>query len=498
VSPRQTLPAQLDGSAAARATRIGREINIDDAVVEKLAHACASIDTSDAARVEAGRDWWPLSTVWAVNGTVPALPAVVVRPGDTAEVSAVLAVCDEARVPLTVFAGASGVCGASIPTFGGVAMDMTELAGITDVDDTSLLVDVRAGSFGDWFEETLQADHGLTAGHWPQSIALSTVGGWVACRGAGQYSTRYGKIEDMVVGLEVVTADGTVIRTGGTAPRAATGPDLTQLFVGSEGTLGVITGVKLRVHPKPAFERRAVYGFTDFASGLDACRRVLRRGATPAVLRLYDAAESARNFEVETAAVLIVVDEGDQGIVEATVRVVADECRDAKQLDARLAGRWLEHRNQVPPLESLVRAGIVADTVEVSGSWASLPRIYRSALDALEAVDGTIAASAHQSHAYIDGGCLYFTFAGKPAEGDASAEAYYRKAFDAVMAATTSQGGALSHHHGIGINRSRYMRDYLGASFDMLVATKRALDPNGILNPGKLGLPSPFGEIWEG
>src|SRR2546423_708440 len=108
------------------------------------------------------------------------------------------------------------------------------------VDDTSLLVDVRPGTFGDLFEHQLRTDHGLTLGHWPQSMALSTVGGWLACRSAGQYSTRYGKIEDMVVGLEVALADGRLIRTGGGAPRAAMGPDLNQLFVGSEGTLGVI------------------------------------------------------------------------------------------------------------------------------------------------------------------------------------------------------------------------------------------------------------------
>ena len=146
------------------------------------------------------------------------------------------------------------------------------LAGIVDVDAVSLVADVRAGTFGDVLEDELRAAHHVTVGHWPQSVALSTVGGWLACRGAGQYSTRYGKIEDIVEGLDVVLADGTVVHTGG-VPRAAAGPDLTQLFVGSEGTLGVITGARLRVHPTPPAERRAAYGFSSFADGLDACRR---------------------------------------------------------------------------------------------------------------------------------------------------------------------------------------------------------------------------------
>lgn len=494
---RRPLPAALGADAAGQPSRFGLEIDLKSSFLARLSDVCSNVDTTDAARVEAARDWWPLSTVWAVAGSVPAHPAVVARPADTAEVASVVAACHEDAVPVTAFAGTSGVCGGSIPLFGGVSLDLTGLDGIVSVDDASLLVDVRAGTFGDWFEDTLQAKHGLTLGHWPQSIALSTVGGWIACRGAGQYSTRYGKIEDMVAGLEVVLADGRIIRTGGAAPRQATGPDLTQLFVGSEGTLGIVTEVRLRAHPKAPAERRSVFGFDDFAAGLDACRRVLRRGATPAVLRLYDPAESARNFDVESQAVLVVIDEGDAAVIDAAMAVVDSECVGAQRLDVELAGRWLEHRNQIPPLESLVRGGIVADTVEISASWAALPRIYRAAVDGLTALEGTISASAHQSHAYVDGGCLYFTFAGRPLE-DSTAEAYYRRAFDAVMVATTGQGGALSHHHGIGMNRGQYMQSFLGPAFDVLVSVKEALDPRGILNPGKLGLPSPFGPAWEG
>ena len=502
MSGRTPLPAALDATAAQKATRINLgAAEVDDEMVTRLSGVCASVSTDDGSRVEASRDWWPLSTVWAVKNTAPSLPAVVVRPSDAGQVAAVLKLCDESGVPVTPFAGTSGVCGGSIPLHGGVSMDLTGLDGIVDVDSMSLLANVRAGMFGDVLENELQKQHSLTLGHWPQSITLSTVGGWVACRSAGQYSTRYGKIEDMVVGLEVALADGRLLRTGGTAPRAATGPDLNQLFVGSEGTLGVITEVRLRVHPKPKAERRAVYGYPDFESGLEACRKIMRRGATPAVLRLYDGTESARNFEVERTALLIVVDEGDPAIIDATMSVVEDTCWDAAHLNEAIAGRWLEHRNETPSIEDLVRGGMVVDTVEVSGSWRALPVIYRAALAALTAIEGTVAASAHQSHAYTDGGCLYFTFAGKPTDsaGDVpAAEAYYERAFAAVMRATMDAGGALSHHHGIGLNRAPYMREYLGESFGVLEALKQALDPHGILNPGKLGLGSPFGGPWEG
>ena len=334
---------------------------------------------------------------------------------------------------------------------------------------------------------------------------LSTVGGWLACRGAGQYSNRYGKIEDMVIGLEVVLADGRVVRTGGCGPRSATGPDLTQLFVGSEGTLGVITEGRFRVHPVPGGEGRRAFGFTSFAEGLDACRRILRRGATPAVLRLYDATESGRSFEQPDTNVLVVLDEADAGLVEATLAVVDEECAGADRLDAGLVDRWLGHRNDVSALAPLWRGGIVVDTVEVSARWAALPGLYRAVLDALAAVEGTLVASSHQSHAYTDGACLYFTFAGRPPEdlvSDGAGHAhlewvdrYYRQAWDRVTRATMDAGGAISHHHGIGLNRARFLPDALGPGFEVLASVKDALDPHGILNPGKLGLTGPFGPV---
>jgi alkyldihydroxyacetonephosphate synthase len=376
-----------------------------------------------------------------------------------------------------------------------VVLDLTALSGIVDVDDTSLTLDVRAGTFGNLLEDELRASHGKTLGHWPQSIDLSTVGGWLACRSAGQYSNRYGKIEDMVIGLDVVLADGRTITTGG-APRQAVGPDLNQVFVGSEGTLGVITGARLRLHDVPAREATSAWSFPTFAAALDAMRTTMRRGATPAVLRLYDPTEADRSYQTgQDAAVVLVRDEGDPAIVDTTMAIVAEECAraGAEPLDAALVDRWMSHRNDVSALEALISKGYVVDTMEVAGSWAQLPAIYDATVAALLGVEGTMAASAHQSHSYLDGGCLYFTFAGKPDPADR--DRYYRALWDAGQRAVLANGGALSHHHGVGLNRSRFVREALGPAFDVLVALKGALDPNGILNPGKLGLPSPFGEV---
>ena len=492
-----TPPITIAGGAGTASPRLGaNRVDVPEDVVERLRGACAEVTTDRALLAEASRDWWPLAMSWATEGQVAGLAGAVARPTDAGQVAAVLAVCNEVRLPVTAAGGRSGVCGASVPVHGGVVLDLTALAGVVDVDATSLVLDVRPGTFGDLLERELRADHGLTLGHWPQSVALSTVGGWLACRSAGQLSGRYGKIEDIVLGLDVALADGTRITTGGW-PRAAVGPDLTQLFVGSEGTLGIITGARLQLHPAPRHERRGAWLLASFEDGLDAMRRIIQRGATPAVLRLYDPTEADRTYQTGENALLLALDEGDPELVDTVMEVAAEEClrstRPAGRADAAHVEHWLEHRNEVAALEALTSKGFTVDTMEVAASWASLPGVYRATLDSLLAVEGTIAASAHQSHSYPSGGCLYFTFAGQ-VDADRR-DAYYRAVWDAGQRAVLAQGGALSHHHGVGLNRARFMREALGPALDVLVATKRALDTRGILNPGKLGLPSPFGGI---
>ncbi|QXC62340.1 FAD-binding oxidoreductase [Aquihabitans sp. G128] len=480
-------PAGATGHLTAPIVLLGDDFLAD------LADACADVRLDPGARAEASRDWWPLAMVWATDGEVGQVAGAVARPTSVDEVANVLRLCNEARVPVTPAGGRSSVVGGTIPVHGGVVLDLTELSGIGEVDGPSGLVEVWAGTFGDAFETELQATHGLTVGHWPQSMSLSTVGGWLACRGAGQLSNRYGKIEDIVIGLEVVLADGRVVRTGG-QPRQAVGPDLTQLFVGAEGTLGVITRAWLQAFPAPTHTARSAYGFSSFSAALDAMRQVIQRGAQTAVLRLYDGIESQRNFGVDPSVnVLLAYDEGDPLIVDAGMAVVADACAAADRLDDSLVETWFGHRNNVDALEALISKGFVVDTMEISAPWSTLDAIYDAATTAISAVPGTMAVSAHQSHSYVTGACLYFTFAARvePAERDG----YYAAAWDAGTRAVLANGGSLSHHHGIGLNRARFVADALGDGLGVLAQLKAALDPNGICNPGKLGLPDPFGAV---
>lgn len=463
---------------------------LPDGFLGRLAATGVEVLTDARTRVEASRDWWPLPMTWAADAQVLSLASAVARPSSTDEVAAVVALCSTERVPITAAGGRSGVTGGSIPLFGGVVLDTTALAGIRSVDAVDGIVDVGAGTFGIDLEETLRRDHGLTVGHWPQSIALSTVGGWLACRGAGQLSNRYGKIEDIVVGLDVVLADGTVMELGGHA-RAATGPDLVQLFVGSEGTLGVITGARLRAHPLPTHTWRATWTFPSFAEAIDACRRIAQRGLQPAALRLYDAEEADRNWGTGDVAVLLALDEGDPVVVDAARAITEQECADATPGDASLADRWWDHRNDVSALEALISRGYMVDTLELTARWSDLATIHDAVRAAVRADPGIITCTAHVSHSYLDGACIYFTFAGTPAS-----DAMYLDCWNAATEAALAAGGSLSHHHGIGLNRARFMRRALGdGAQSVLQSIKDALDPNGVCDPGKLGLRSPFGTV---
>lgn len=489
-----TPPIEITGGAASATGRLTAPVVLlDDSFLARLGEACADVRLDAGERAEASRDWWPLAMVWATEGKVGQVAGAIARPSSTEEVAAVMRLCNRARIPVTPAAGRSSVVGGTVPVHGGVLLDLTGLVGIESVDDTSGIVEVQAGTFGDLFEEELQERYGLTVGHWPQSMALSTVGGWLACKGAGQLSNRYGKIEDIVVGLEVVLADGTVFRTGG-QPRQAVGPDLTHLFLGAEGTLGVITRAWLQAWPKPEHTTRGAWSFPTFSAALDAMRRIIQRGAPVAVLRLYDGIESNRNFGTETTDnVLLAYDEGDPTMIEAAMQVVSEECADATPLEVGLVEQWFGHRNNVDALEALISKGYVVDTMEISAPWSRLDAIYEAATAAISAVPGTLAASAHQSHSYVTGACLYFTFAAQVAPEER--EAYYVAAWDAGTRAVLAHGGSLSHHHAVGLNRARFMPEVLGDGLDVLASVKAALDPNGICNPGKLGLPDPFGAV---
>ena len=474
-------------------TLSGEVAPIDSTLVQRLNDVCALVTTDDDELLAASRDWWPLGMVWAKTGRVARRAQVVVRPKTVEEISEIVKLCAEYMTPVIAAGGRSGVLGNSLPIHGGVVLDTTELSGITDLRIDDLTVDVLAGTFGDDFEEALQKV-GYTAGHWPQSLALSTVGGWIACRGAGQMSTRYGTIADIVQSVTVVMADGSIVETSEYS-HSSTGPDLTQLFVGSEGTLGIIVSARLRVWPLTGYFRQSAFAYESFDEGVQSIKRFMQRGAAPAIVRLYDEVESRRNFGTEGKHVLIVRDEGDATLVDANWQVVLDEC-DGEPMGSEPVETWLAKRNNVTVLEEII-TDRAPDTMEITAPWSRITEIYHETTKAMLLVPGTRTATAHISHAYPDGVGLYFMFGGRTAVEDRPR--WYREVWDTAATRVMRLGGNLAHHHGVGLGRARFMREGLGNGLDVLSAVKSALDPLDILNPGKLGLESRFGAIpsWK-
>ena len=428
------------------------------------------------------------------RGDVLALPSAVVRPASTQEVSAVLRWAQESRTPVVPFGGGSGVAGGAEAIAGSIALDTRSLDRVIDLDGRSLTVTAQAGIMGRTLEEFLAAE-GFTLGHFPQSIDISTLGGWIAARSAGQKSARYGRLEEMILGIEVVLPGGAVLRTR-PVPASAAGPDLARLFVGSEGTLGVVTEATLAIRPAPATVSHGAYGFETFASGLDAVRAVTRADLRPAVMRLYDEVDVGISFrdapDRPGGALLVLRFEGDELAAseeEAVRRVVAGE--GGRDLGPGLAERWWEHRNDAVGtfrqimLDGLLGPAAAVDTMEIAGLWP-VDALYEHVREALSMHADVV--GCHASHPYPQGACLYFTFVFVGATDDRVVEARYRAAWEAAASAALEAGATVTHHHGVGLLKAGWLRRELGEGFELLRALKRTLDPAGIMNPGKLGL----------
>jgi len=444
------------------------------------------VDVSEAGLAARRHDYWMLSHVRDHIGTPAPAACCIARPTNLAGVQAILKFANAGAIHVIPFGLGSGVVGGVVARGDAILLDMGGMNGIRSIDPVNLLASFDAGKNG-LEAETAVAAKGLTIGHWPQSVAVSSVGGWVATRASGQFSSAYGNIEDMVHALEVVLPNGETMILG-KGPRASAGPDLRALFLGSEGTLGVITGVTLSVRRAP--EARAVQAFEapTMAEGFAFQRDLIQLGWRPPVVRQYDERESLRLDARARACLILMVHEGPEALVVAETAAAADLARrlSIAQAPSDIVDHWLEARNHVPSWDRFLERGIVLDTVEVSADWDRIGMIYDDAVAALKSLPGVLAGSAHSSHVYRSGLNLYFTFAAQT-QAPEEMEAVYLDGWRRIMEATDRHGGSLSHHHGIGRVRREYLERELGAGgLSLLRRVKQALDPKGIMNPGVL------------
>ncbi|MFB7878602.1 FAD-binding oxidoreductase [Nocardia sp. NPDC056064] len=427
-------------------------------------------------------------------------PDAVVYPADHAQVLALLRYCAEHAVAVVPFGGGTSVVGGVDPVrgqFGSVvAIDLRRLDTLTDVDPVAGTATLGAGLTGPQAEQLL-AGHGLSLGHFPQSFEFASIGGFAATRSSGQASAGYGRFDDMVQRLVVATPQGALDL--GRAPASAAGPDLRELFVGSEGTLGIITSVTLRVHPVPATTAYQAWSFPDFGTGAAALRAVVQAGAAPTVLRLSDEAETglnlARSSDVGGTPVAgclaITTYEGTEAHVAARSREAADLLTAAggTALGEAAAEQWEHGRFAAPYLrDALLDLGVLCETLETATTWSNLDnlktKVTGALTDALGAQGTPALVMCHISHTYPTGASLYFTVVAKQLDDPLAqwAEAK-RAAGDAIVVA----GGTITHHHAVGADHRPWMTAEVGElGVRVLRAVKRELDPAGVLNPGKL------------
>lgn len=508
---------------------------IVDAFIARLGAGAVSV--ADHDRWLYARDMYPVALMHHAEGSLRHFPDLIVHPADTEEVVAVIDLARSFNMPVIPFGAGSGVCGGTMPIRGGVMLDLKRMHRVLEVNDRDLTVRAQAGIMGQTLEMELNR-RDYTMGHFPSSIHCSTLGGWVAARSAGQCSSKYGKIEDMVLGLEFVLPDGSVVRTPA-VPHGGAGPSWQQIVIGSEGTMGVVTEATCRIWPAPAQRRFLAYEFSDVRTGIEAMRLVMQNDLRPAAMRLYDpldtlmvgkggAEESGGSGmfdfipvqQIETRLRTLLprafrktqrflagyaevgnrlekLSKGECLMVlmfEGETRLTDYEFEATQHLCDRLGGinrgpepamKWFRNRHHVSyKMSKVFYNGAFVDTIEVATSWTHLPALY----DAVRAAIRPMAfVMAHFSHAYPDGGSIYFTFvssAPDATEGERKHRAIWHAALTAAMAAKAT----ISHHHGIGLSKGEYLRKELGELFPVFETLKSVMDADNRFNPGKLGL----------
>jgi alkyldihydroxyacetonephosphate synthase len=435
------------------------------------------------------------------NSAVQEAPDAVLLPGTDDEVAAILRYCSHHGIAVVPFGGGTSVVGGLDPIRGEfdavVSLDLRRFDQLLAFDEVSGEAEFGAGVTGPQAEQLL-GEHGFSLGHFPQSFEFASLGGYAATRSSGQDSAGYGRFDDMIRGLRAITPAG--VLDLGRAPQSAAGPDLRQLLIGSEGVFGIITRVRVRVHPAPQATRYEAWSFPDFATGTAALRAVTQTGAGPTVIRLSDEAETGVNLATTETIGETQITGGCLAITvfEGTAAHADSSHAETRELMAALGGTslgeaparaWETGRFNAPYLrDSLLAAGALCETLETATDWSNISALKAAVTDALTgalAESGTPAlVLCHISHVYATGASLYFTVVagqrGNPIEQWRAAKT---AACDAIMAT----GGTITHHHAVGADHRPWMRNEVGElGVHVLRAVKSTLDPAGILNPGKL------------
>jgi alkyldihydroxyacetonephosphate synthase len=444
---------------------------------------------------------------------IHSIVGLVIFPHSHDDIVHTIQLANRFSLPVSTVAGASTVTLGVEPTPGMVAVNLKNMNKILEVNKESQYITAQSGISGPQLE-TLLSQKELTLGHFPQSFEYSCLGGWVATRGAGQNSTLYGKIEDMVMGMKFVTGSGETLITR-KAPARATGPDINQILAGSEGSYGIISEITLRVWKIPQQTRLGAFFFKNFEEGLYAYKEILQNGFRPAIMRLSDKEETHHNIIAQTLmreppkmpffyrnflrylekrgyligsrCMGVMSFEGEKDLVDLTLKKAKSFAKKhgGYYIGSKPAKSWHKRRYELPFIrDPLIDYGILIDTFETCVTWDRIVDLYKAVREVLKPECPIL--WTHGSHFYQSGANLYFTLVA-PQEENNEVEQFDRikkKILDTFQ----EYGGTLSHHHGIGRSFKDWLTQEIGlVGVDILKSVKKCLDPNGIMNPGVFG-----------
>jgi alkyldihydroxyacetonephosphate synthase len=440
-------------------------------------------------------DWFWLPQMWLDRGQRLQTPDFIVHPGSVEEISEILKIANSYKIPVIPWGGGSGSQGGAVPVYGGIILDVKRLNKIIDVDEQSLTVTAQAGINGTQLEWAVN-EKNLTLPHYPASANCATLGGYLAPRGSGTISTKYGKAEDLVLGMQVVLPTGEIIRTP-KIPQHAAGPDFYHLFLGSEGTFGVITEATMQLDYMPEVRLFRAVLFDDLSKALEAGRRMMVQRLEPTVIRLYDKkstlsqVKKVLGYEFDGAYMVIGFD-GDKDIAALQEKKAMAICKSlgAKDLGREPGESWWQHRYDFYYPPKGLHFPWMYGTTETVATFSDIEKIYYAQKEAVESTykDWDVDYIGHFSHWFHWGTMIYSRFIIKEPPQDATeALQLHNRVWNTAMTAVLENGGMVNEHHGVGLKLSRFMRRQYGEAWGMLENIKNALDPNGIMNPGKVG-----------
>lgn len=481
-------------------------MKISDMQIKMILHELASIVGREHVIVEQADlvpytvDIFWLPRLALDRGGVPPMPDVVVIPGTVEEVSAVIKLANIYHIPVTPWGGGSGSQGGIMPMYGGILLDLKRLNKIIDINETNGTVTAQGGINGYELECALN-QAGWTLPHYPASVHSATLGGYIACRGSGTISTKYGKAEDMVVALEVVLPNGDVIRSL-PVPNHAAGPGILQLFVGAEGSFGIITEATMRIERLPEVRRFRSYLFPDLHSGLEAGRNIMLDRLQPLVIRLYDERSTIKTVkrvlgaDVTEGAYMVIGFDGFEDIVAAQEKYAYGICEQygGENLGEEAGRTWWEHRYDFYFPPKVLDFPWMFGTLDTVSTYDKLEPLYWAKYKALEETykEWDLFYYAHFSHWYLWGVMAYDRFIiENPPEDPDEALALHNEVWDLAVKINIEYGGVINEHHGVGLKMSRHVRTQYGPAFQVIEGLKNTLDPYNLLNPGKMGFGPP-------